>query len=77
MVLATFRQFYKTVFMITYLISAFQGQRFSTQDNPRFCSKLYKARYAIPYLREILSDIIAKSNEIKVAMEDATDDEDT
>ena len=35
----------------------------------------YKARYAIPYLREILSDIIAKSNEIKVAMKDATDDE--
>ena len=34
-----------------------------------------KARYAIPHLRVVLSDIITKSNEIKAAMKDATDEE--
>ena len=65
----------ETVFMITYLIPALEANGFPRKMILGTAENFYKARYAIPYLREILSDIIAKSNEIKVAMKDATDDE--
>jgi len=65
----------ETDFLILYLIPTLAANGFPRELVIGVGDNFHKARYAIPYIRTVLSDIVKKSNEIKTVLEEATDDE--
>lgn len=66
---------YEIAFMVNYLIPTLEANGFPRKQLLGVAQNFHKARFASAYLKEQLSDVIAKMNEIRAAMA-ATEDED-
>lgn len=66
---------YEIAFMVDYLIPVLEANGFPRKLVIGIAENFHKARYATPYLRQVLGEIITKTNEIKDARADATTDE--
>ena len=61
-------------FMLTYLIPVMEANGFDREQIVGVAKNFWKAKEAIPYLRQILGDVITKANEIRSVLA-AVDDE--
>lgn len=66
---------YETEFMVKYLIPTLDANGFNRRLVLGVADNFYKARFAIPYLRQIMDDIVKKTDEIKGAIATTTDEE--
>ena len=66
---------YEIEFMVSYLVPTLEANGFPRKLILGVAENFHKARFATGYLKEVLADIIAKTNEIKAAMAEATEEE--
>lgn len=66
---------YDIDFFVDYLIPTLEASGVSKDLLLGVADNFLKARYAIPYLRQVLNEVIAKADEIRAAIRETEDDE--